>query len=150
MSVDIRRIMEILPHRYPFLLVDRIEEMEPGQRIVGIKNVTINEPFFQGHFPGNPVMPGVLILEAMGQVAAVLFLADEEMAAGHFVYFAGADKVRFRRPVVPGDQLRCEVEVLRVRRKSCKVQARATVNGELAAEATLFSVLVEVPEMDDE
>ncbi len=150
MSVDIRRIMEILPHRYPFLLVDRIEEMEPRQRIVGIKNVTINEPFFQGHFPGNPVMPGVLILEAMGQVAAVLFLADEEMVAGQFVYFAGADKVRFRRPVVPGDQLRCEVEVLRVRRKSCKVQARATVDGELAAEATLFSVLVEVPEMDDE
>ncbi len=150
MSVDIRRILEILPHRYPFLLVDRIVEMEPRQRIVGIKNVTINEPFFQGHFPGNPVMPGVLILEAMGQVAAVLFLAEEEMTAGHFVYFAGADKIRFRRPVVPGDQLRCEVEVLRVRRKSCKVQARATVDGELAAEATLFSVLVEVPELDGE
>ncbi|MCH7825068.1 MAG: 3-hydroxyacyl-ACP dehydratase FabZ [Acidobacteria bacterium] len=150
MSVDIRRILEILPHRYPFLFVDRIEEMEPGRRIVGIKNVTINEPFFQGHFPGNPVMPGVLILEAMGQVATVLFLAEEEMRAGHFAYFAAADKIRFRRPVVPGDQLRCEVEVLRVRRKSCKVQARATVEGELVAEARLFSVLVEVPELDDE
>ena len=150
MSVDIRRIQEVLPHRYPFLLVDRILEMEPRKSIVGIKNVTINEPFFQGHFPGNPVMPGVLILEAMGQVAAVLFLAEEEGLGGRFVYFAGADKVRFRRPVVPGDQLRCEVEVLRVRSKSCQVLARATVDGELAAEATLFSVLVEVPEVGGE
>ncbi len=150
MSVDIRRILEILPHRYPFLLVDRIVEMEPRKSIVGIKNVTMNEPFFQGHFPGNPVMPGVLILEAMGQVAAVLFLHDEDDMKNRFVYFAGADKVRFRRPVVPGDQLRCEIEVLRVRSKSCQVLARATVDGELAAEATLFSVLVEVPEMDSE
>ncbi len=150
MTLDIRRILELLPHRYPFLLVDRIVEMEPRQRIVGIKNVTMNEPFFQGHFPGNPVMPGVLILEAMGQVAAVLFLHEEEDMAGRFVYFAGADKVRFRRPVVPGDQLRCEVEVLRVRSKSCKVFARATVDGEVAAEATLFSVLVEVPEASEE
>jgi beta-hydroxyacyl-ACP dehydratase FabZ len=139
-----------LPHRYPFLLVDRIVEMEPQKSIVGIKNVTMNEPFFQGHFPGNPVMPGVLILEAMGQVAAVLFLHDEENMKGRFVYFAGADKVRFRRPVVPGDQLRCEVEVLRVRSRSCQVLARATVDGELAAEATLFSVLVEVPELVSE
>jgi beta-hydroxyacyl-ACP dehydratase FabZ len=149
-SVDIRRILDLLPHRYPFLLVDRIVEMEPRQSIVGIKNVTMNEPFFQGHFPGNPVMPGVLILEAMGQVAAVLFLHEEEDMEGRFVYFAGADKVRFRRPVVPGDQLRCEIEVLRVRSKSCQVLARATVDGELAAEATLFSVLVEVPELGSE
>jgi beta-hydroxyacyl-ACP dehydratase FabZ len=146
-TLDIRRIQEVLPHRYPFLLIDRIIEVEPGERIVGIKNVTINEPFFQGHFPGNPVMPGVLILEAMGQAAAVLFLDEMDDLRGRFVYFAGADKVRFRRPVVPGDQLRCEVEVLRVRSKSCQVLARATVDGELAAEATLFSVLVEVPEM---
>ncbi len=145
MTFDIRRIQDFLPHRYPFLLIDRIIEMEPRQRIVGIKNVTINEPYFQGHFPGNPVMPGVLILEAMGQAAAVLFLNEGDLD-GRFVYFAGADKVRFRRPVVPGDQLRCEVEVLRVRSKSCKVFARATVDGELAAEATLFSVLVEAPE----
>ena len=151
MSLDIRRIMEVLPHRYPLLLVDRIIEMEPRKRIVGIKNVTVNEPFFQGHFPGNPVMPGVLILEAMGQVAAVLFLDDDAQdMKGKFVYFAGADKVRFRRPVVPGDQLRCEIEVLRVRSKSCQVLARATVDGELAAEATLFSVLVEVPEVGAE
>jgi beta-hydroxyacyl-ACP dehydratase FabZ len=149
-TLDIRRIQELLPHRYPFLLIDRIIEMEPRQRVVGIKNVTVNEPFFQGHFPGNPVMPGVLILEAMGQAAAVLFLSEEEDMKGRFVYFAGADKVRFRRPVVPGDQLRCEIEVLRVRSKSCKVLARATVDGELAAEATLFSVLVEVPEAGTE
>jgi beta-hydroxyacyl-ACP dehydratase FabZ len=149
-SLDIRRILEILPHRYPFLLVDRIIEIEPRKRVVGIKNVTINEPFFQGHFPGNPVMPGVLILEAMGQVGAVLFLNDEEDMAGKFVYFAGADKVRFRRPVVPGDQLRCELEVLRVRSRSCQVLGRATVDGELAAEATLFSVLVEIPEVGAE
>jgi len=149
-TLDIRRIQEVLPHRYPFLLIDRIIEVEPRERIVGIKNVTMNEPFFQGHFPGNPVMPGVLILEAMGQAAAVLFLDEMDELKGRFVYFAGADKVRFRRPVVPGDQLRCEVEVLRVRSKSCQVLARATVDGELAAEATLFSVLVEVPEMEAE
>jgi beta-hydroxyacyl-ACP dehydratase FabZ len=149
-TLDIRRIQEVLPHRYPFLLIDRIIEVEPRQRIVGIKNVTMNEPFFQGHFPGNPVMPGVLILEAMGQAAAVLFLDEMDELKGRFVYFAGADKVRFRRPVVPGDQLRCEIEVLRVRSKSCQVFARATVDGELAAEATLFSVLVEVPEMEGE
>lgn len=147
MTLDIRRIHEVLPHRYPFLLIDRIVEVEPRERIVGIKNVTMNEPFFQGHFPGNPVMPGVLILEAMGQAAAMLFLDEMDDMKGHFVYFAGADKVRFRRPVVPGDQLRCEVEVLRVRSRSCQVLARATVDGELAAEATLFSVLVEVPEV---
>jgi beta-hydroxyacyl-ACP dehydratase FabZ len=149
-TLDIRRIQEVLPHRYPFLLIDRIVEVEPRERIVGIKNVTMNEPFFQGHFPGNPVMPGVLILEAMGQAAAVLFLDEMDALKGRFVYFAGADKVRFRRPVVPGDQLRCEVEVLRVRSKSCQVFARATVDGELAAEATLFSVLVEVPEVDEQ
>jgi len=149
-TLDIRRIQEVLPHRYPFLLIDRIIEVEPRERIVGIKNVTMNEPFFQGHFPGNPVMPGVLILEAMGQAAAVLFLDEMDDLKGRFVYFAGADKVRFRRPVVPGDQLRCEIEVLRVRSKSCQVLARATVDGELAAEATLFSVLVEVPDMEGE
>lgn len=148
MTFDIRKIHDFLPHRYPFLFIDRIIEMEPRQRIVGIKNVTMNEPFFQGHFPGNPVMPGVLILEALGQTAAVLFLHEKDME-GRYVYFAGADKVRFRRPVVPGDQLRCEIEVLRVRSKSCKVFGRATVDGEVAAEATLFSVLVDVPEEGD-
>jgi len=148
--LDVRRILEILPHRYPLLLVDRIVEVEPRKRIVGIKNVTINEPFFQGHFPGNPVMPGVLILEAMAQVGAVLWLAEEEDMTNKYVYFAGADKVRFRRPVVPGDQLRCELDVVRVRSRTCKVLGRATVDGELAAEATLLSIMADVPQVGPE
>ena len=147
MILDVRRILEILPHRYPLLLVDRIVEVEPGKRIVGIKNVTINEPFFQGHFPGNPVMPGVLVLEALAQVGAVLWLAAERDMSNKYVYFAGADKVRFRRPVVPGDQLRCELEVVRVRSRACRVVGRATVDGELAVEATLLSVIADVPEV---
>ncbi len=150
MSLDIRRILEILPHRYPLLLVDRIIEVEPGKRVVGIKNVTINEPFFQGHFPGNPVMPGVLVLEAMAQVGAVVWLAAQQDMTDKYVYFAGADKVRFRRPVVPGDQLRCELEVVRVRTRSCKVVGRATVDGELAASATLLSIMAEVPKVEPE
>ena len=147
MSLDIRRILEILPHRYPILLVDRIVEIESGQRIVGIKNVTMNEPFFQGHFPGNPVMPGVLILEAMAQVGAVLFLNQEVDMTGKLMFFAGADKVRFRRQVVPGDQLRYELEVLKARSRTFKMHGRATVEGELAVEATLLSMLVDVPEV---
>ena len=150
MSLDIRRILEILPHRYPLLLVDRIIEVEPGKRVVGIKNVTINEPFFQGHFPGNPVMPGVLVLEAMAQVGAVVWLAAQQDMTDKYVYFAGADKVRFRRPVVPGDQLRCELEVVRVRTRSCKVVGRATVDGELAASATLLSIMTDVPRVGSE
>ena len=150
MSLDIRQILETLPHRYPFLLVDRIVEVEKHKRVVGIKNVTVNEPFFQGHFPGNPVMPGVLILEAMAQVGAVLLLEELGDMTDRFFYLAGLDKVRFRRPVVPGDQLRCELEVLNVRSTSCKMQARATVDGELVAEATLFSILVEVPTVEDQ
>ena len=150
MSLDIRRILEILPHRYPLLLVDRIIEVEPGKRVVGIKNVTINEPFFHGHFPGNPVMPGVLVLEAMAQVGAVVWLAAQQDMTDKYVYFAGADKVRFRRPVVPGDQLRCELEVVRVRTRSCKVVGRATVDGELAASATLLSIMTDVPRVGSE
>lgn len=148
MSHDIRRILRILPHRYPLLLIDKIVEMEPRQRVVGIKNVTYNEEFFQGHFPGNPVMPGVLILEAMGQAGAVLLLDEVEDMTNKFVYLAGVDDVRFRRPVVPGDQLRCELEVVSLRSRWCKVRARATVDGKVAAEATLLSMLVDVSEAD--
>jgi len=148
-SLDIRHIMETLPHRYPLLLIDRIVEMEERRRVVGIKNVTLNEPFFQGHFPGNPVMPGVLILEAMGQAGAVLLLKEVDDMTDRFVYLAGADNVRFRRPVVPGDQLRCELEVQRLRSRSCKMRGRATVDGELAAEAVLISMLVDAPGRDD-
>lgn len=135
--MDINQIMQTLPHRYPFLLVDRMEEVEPGKRAVGIKNVTINEPFFQGHFPGYPVMPGVLIIEAMAQVGAVSLLSMPEYA-GKLALFAGIDGARFRRQVVPGDTLRIEVEVTRLRGKVGKSKAKATVNGELAAEAELM------------
>ena len=122
MPLTIAEIQKILPHRYPFLLVDRIVEQDENH-IVGIKNVTINEPFFQGHFPGFPVMPGVLITEAMAQVGAILFLAIMEEPRKNIAYLAGIDKARFRRPVVPGDQLRIEIEVLRMRKTSCKIRA---------------------------
>lgn len=145
MNVPIGRILETLPHRYPFLLVDRIIEVEPRERVVGIKNVTINEPFFPGHFPGNPVMPGVLIIEAMAQTGAVLIFHDhDEDMTGKYVYLAGVDKARFRRPVVPGDQLRMELEIESLRRTSCRMRGVTTVDGQKVAEATLLSMLVDV------
>jgi beta-hydroxyacyl-ACP dehydratase FabZ len=144
LSVPIGRILEILPHRYPFLLLDRILEVEPGKRAVGLKNVTINEPFFPGHFPGNPVMPGVLIVEAMAQTGAMLLFHDrEEELQGKYIYLAGVDGARFRRPVVPGDQLLLELEVLVLRRGTCRMQATARVDGKKVAEATLLSMLVD-------
>ncbi len=141
--MDIRRILEILPHRYPFLLVDRILEIEEGKRVVGIKNVTFNEPFFEGHFPGNPIMPGVLIVEAMAQVGAVLLLRGVPDRHTKLVYFAGIDRAKFRRPVTPGDQIRFEVEVLKVRSRSARLRGEAFVEGQLVAEAELFSSMVD-------
>ncbi|MGQ9556726.1 MAG: 3-hydroxyacyl-ACP dehydratase FabZ [Desulfurispora sp.] len=137
--LDAGRIMQLLPHRYPFLLVDKIVHLEPGRAAVGIKNVTINEPFFAGHFPGRPVMPGVLILEALAQVGAVCALAAPGMQ-GKLLLFAGIDRVRFRRPVVPGDVLRLSVEVVSLRAAAGKCRARAEVGGELAAQAELMFV----------
>jgi len=135
--LDITKIQEILPHRYPFLLVDRIESVENGRKAVGIKNVSANEPFFQGHFPGHPVMPAVLVIEAMAQVGAVAVLQMPEFA-GKIALFAGIDRARFRRQVVPGDQLRIEVEVRKLRGTVGKSSASAYVGEEMAAEAELL------------
>ncbi len=137
-----KEIVEILPHRYPFLLVDRIVELQENKRCVGIKNVTCNEEFFQGHFPGNPVMPGVLIMEAMAQVGGVLAAVSMgDMVKGKPMYFMGMDNVRFRRTVVPGDQLRFELEAVRAKRKVWKMQGRAFVEDQLVAEADLMAIL---------
>jgi len=135
--------MDSIPHRYPFLLVDRVLAIEPGRRIVALKNVSINEAFFPGHFPGAPVMPGVLIVEALAQAGAVLLLHDMPDRASKLVYFTGIDGARFRRTVVPGDQLQLELEVIKRRTKSCKMRGRATVEGKLAAEAQILSALTD-------
>ena len=140
--MDIDAIRDILPHRYPFLLVDRIEELE-AERIVGIKNVTANEPFFPGHFPDFPVMPGVLIVEAMAQVAGVLVLNQIADRKSKLVLLAGVDGAKFRRPVRPGDQLRMEMKVLRQRAAMVKVSGTATVNGVTVAEAEIMCVLTD-------
>jgi beta-hydroxyacyl-ACP dehydratase FabZ len=139
MVMTSKEIQSVLPHRYPFLLVDKIIEKDE-KHIVGIKNVTVNEPFFQGHFPGFPVMPGVLILEAMAQVGGILFLETMGGPGGSIAFFAGIDKAKFRKPVLPGDQLRLEVEVLRIRKASCKVKGTAYVENEVVAEAELFTI----------
>jgi UDP-3-O-[3-hydroxymyristoyl] N-acetylglucosamine deacetylase/3-hydroxyacyl-[acyl-carrier-protein] dehydratase len=141
--MDISRIMEVLPHRYPFLLVDRVIELEEARRIVGIKNVTISEAFFQGHFPGHPVMPGVLIVEAMGQVGGLLLMSMVDDPTDKVVYFTGLDKVRFRQPVRPGDRLECELELLKRRGSFCKMRGTARVDGAVVAEAELMASLVE-------
>ena len=131
-----KEIMDIIPHRYPFLLIDTIEELEPGERALGKKCVSVNEPFFQGHFPGNPVMPGVLIMEALAQVGAVAILSKPEFQ-GHTAYFAGIDKARFRRKVVPGDVLMLETTIVKSKGPIGVGRAVATVNGKKAAEAEL-------------
>ena len=143
--LDIQAIGKILPHRYPFLLVDRILELE-DMRVVGIKNVTINEPFFQGHFPGLPVMPGVLIIEAMAQVAAILVLNRVEDRENKIVFFASISEAKFRRPVVPGDQLRIEVNFLRLKPSVAKIQGKATVDGAVVAEAEIVATLSDRPQ----
>ncbi len=140
--MDVPGIQKLLPHRYPFALVDRIIEFVPGEKAVGIKNVTMNEPHFQGHFPGRPIMPGVLILEAMAQVGGVVLTQMTDLQGGLFV-FAGIDKARFRRPVVPGDQLIITSELLVVKqRRFGKMKAQATVDGQLVAEGELMFSMV--------
>ena len=135
--LDVNEIMKILPHRYPFLLVDRIVEMELGKKIVGLKNVSMNEPFFPGHFPGHPVMPGVLIIEAMAQTAAILAYQSSPDNAGKVTYFVGIDNTKFRKPVVPGDQLQLVLEVIGCRRGIWNFVGKAFVDGKLVTESEL-------------
>ncbi len=140
MKYDIQTIMKFLPHRYPFLLIDRVLELVPGERIVALKNVTINESFFQGHFPGSPVMPGVLIVEAMAQAGGMLYLDSQpEEKRGTVIYFMGIDKVKFRKPVVPGDQIVFEVRLLRERLGAVKLGGVAKVDDKIVAEAELMA-----------
>ncbi len=141
--IGINEIMTYLPHRYPFLLVDRIVEFEENKRVVGIKNVTINEPFFQGHFPGHPIMPGVLLIEAMAQVGGVLALRSDPEPEKKLLFFMSIDKAKFRKPVVPGDQVRMELELVKSRGTIRSLRGIATVDGAVVAEAEMMAMIVE-------
>ncbi|MBV1788818.1 3-hydroxyacyl-ACP dehydratase FabZ [Marinobacterium sp. D7] len=140
MMMDVKEIREYLPHRYPFLLVDRVVELSPGESIVAYKNVTVNEPFFNGHFPDHPVMPGVLIIEAMAQAAGILGFKtmDKTPQDGSIYYFVGADNVRFKRPVVPGDRLQLEARIVSERRGIWKFEVQSSVDGEMVSSATIL------------
>ena len=142
-TVEIKEIMDCLPHRYPMLLVDRILELEEGKRVVGIKNVSINEPFFSGHFPGEPIMPGVLQIEAMAQVGGVLMLRSMKDPKDKVIYFMSVDKVKWRKPVTPGDQLRMELSVLSQKGAICKMEGKATVDGETVCEGELMAMIAD-------
>ncbi|MDM8514737.1 3-hydroxyacyl-ACP dehydratase FabZ [Desulfobacterales bacterium HSG16] len=144
-SYDIKDIMTFLPHRYPFILIDRVMELTSGETIRALKNVTMNEPFFQGHFPGIPIMPGVMIIEAMGQAGGILVLESAPIERrGMPIYFMGMDKVRFRKPVVPGDQLLFEVKILKIRSKAVKMSGTANVDGQCVAEAQLLATFGDI------
>ena len=145
LTLDIQQIMRIIPHRFPFLLLDRITELHRKKRIVAIKNVTINEPFFQGHFPQYPIMPGVLVVEAMAQAGAMLLLMEIEDRANKIMVFTGIERAKFRKPVTPGDQLRIEVDVLAFRRTAGKISCGAYVGDKLACEAVLTCQVVDRP-----
>lgn len=151
-TLDINQIRQILPHRYPFLLIDRVVEIERRRRIVAIKNVSVNEPFFQGHFPQFPVMPGVLTVEAMAQAGGALLLTEVEDRQGKLMFFTGIERAKFRRPITPGDQLRIEVTVLAWRRTAVRMQGHVYVDGKVAAEAVITCRLVDVsrPAANDE
>ncbi len=141
--MDVTEILNILPHRYPMLLVDRVLEIEPGQRIVGLKNVSANEPFFAGHFPGRPVMPGVLIIEALAQCGGLLLMGGLENPEDKVIYFLSVDGVKFRRPVIPGDQLILELDLVQGRGKRGKLKGVARVDGRVAAEATILGQVMD-------
>lgn len=140
-TADIQRIMQLLPHRYPFLLIDRMYDMNGEDSGVALKNVTMNEPFFQGHFPGHPIMPGVLIIESMAQVGGMLLMRSLADPASKVVYFMSLDKIKFRRPVKPGDQLRLELEVLQTRGMTCRMRGVASVDGQVATEAEMAAMI---------
>ncbi len=148
-EIEIREIMEVLPHRFPFLLVDRVIEYEEKKRIVVLKNVTINEPFFQGHFPGVPIMPGVLIVEAMAQAGGILVFKSIPDRKKKLVYFMGIESCRFRKPVLPGDQLRIEMTVIRVKSRFGKLKGTAFADGAKVAEAEIMFTLVDRPAEDE-
>ncbi len=141
--MDVTEILNILPHRYPMLLVDRVLEIEPGQRIVGLKNVSANEPFFAGHFPGRPVMPGVLIIEALAQCGGVLLMSGLQDPEDKVIYFLSVDGVKFRRPVIPGDQLILELDLVQGRARRGKLKGIARVDGRVAAEATILGQVMD-------
>ena len=143
--LDIQQIQSILPHRYPFLLIDRVLEIERKKRIVAVKNVSANEPFFSGHFPGRPILPGVLIIEAMAQAGGTLLLTEIPDRHDKLMVFTGIERAKFRRPIVPGDQVRIEVEVIIWRSRAVKMLGRALVDGKLACEATISCRLVDMP-----
>jgi 3-hydroxyacyl-[acyl-carrier-protein] dehydratase len=143
MTIDIQEILGFLPHRYPFLLIDRIVEFEPRKRCVAIKNVTINEPFFQGHFPGHPIMPGVLVIEAMAQAGGIIMMHELPDRNEKLVVFTGIERAKFRQQVVPGDQLRMEIDVLAFRTRAGRIEGKAFVDGKLACEAVLTCAVVQ-------
>jgi 3-hydroxyacyl-[acyl-carrier-protein] dehydratase len=140
-KMDLQRILELIPHRYPFLMIDRVKECEPRKRVVAVKNVSANEPYFQGHFPGRPIMPGVLILEAFAQAAILAMLAEDEPRTDQIYYYVGIDDARFKKPVVPGDQLELEVTFDRAMRGIGKFNCTARVGGEVVAEATILCTI---------
>ena len=142
-DMDISKIMDLLPHRYPFILIDRVLEIIPGEKIVALKNVTMNENFFQGHFPGKPIMPGVIIIEALAQASGVLLLKSVPHEENEILYFTGIDKVRFRKPVIPGDQLILEAKITHLRAKVSKMTGRVLVGENVVAEGTLMAAIGE-------
>jgi len=146
--INIEKILEILPHRYPFLLVDRVVKLEKGKSIVAIKNVTYNEPFFQGHFPRLKVMPGVLVVEALAQAGGILLFHSLQEPKGKFVFLSKIDNMKFRKPVVPGDQLRLEVEIIKLRQRFCHVSGKAFVDEEVAVEGEVMAYLLEDEEIE--